>query len=82
MAERADKLHHDKAPAHSTALGQAFFLSKASHHPGLPTPLQPRFGSLLLPVFRKSKIAVEMDEICECDSHTVHQIIQRRLTAD
>jgi hypothetical protein len=24
MAERADKLHHDNAPAHSTALGQAF----------------------------------------------------------
>jgi len=30
MTERADKLHHDNAPAHSTALVHAFFLAK--HH--------------------------------------------------
>jgi len=28
MTERADQLHHDKAPAHFTALVQAFFLAK------------------------------------------------------
>jgi transposase len=29
MTERADQLHHDNAPAHSTALVQAFL---AKHH--------------------------------------------------
>ena len=32
--------------------------------------------------FPKAKIAVESDEICECDCHTVHELSQRRLTAD
>jgi hypothetical protein len=40
MAERADKLHHDKAPAHSTALGQAFF-GKALYHQQMSTPYSP-----------------------------------------
>jgi hypothetical protein len=31
MAERADQLHHDNAPAHSTALVQAFYFV-AKHH--------------------------------------------------
>ena len=30
MTERADQLHHDNPPAHSTALVQGFFLAK--HH--------------------------------------------------
>jgi len=59
-----------------------FFFGKASHHPGLSAPLQLRFGSLRLPAFPKSKIAVEMEEICECDGHTVHKISQPLLTAD
>jgi len=58
------------------------FLDKASHHPGLSAPLQPRFGSLRLLAFPKDKIAVEREEICECDRHTVHKLSQRRLTAD
>ena len=33
-------------------------------------------------VFLKAKIAVESEEICECDGHTVHKLSQRRLTAD
>jgi len=37
MTEQADQLHHHNAPAHSTALVQAFF-GKASHHPGLSAP--------------------------------------------
>jgi hypothetical protein len=47
MTERRDKLHRENDPAHSTALMQAFS-GKASHHPGLSDPLQPRFGSLRL----------------------------------
>jgi hypothetical protein len=81
MTERADQLHNDNAPAHSTALVQNLF-SKASHHPGLSALLQPRFGSLRLLAFLKAKIAVESEEICECDGHSVHQRSQRRLTAD
>jgi hypothetical protein len=81
MTEQADKIPHDSVPAHSTALVQAFFFGKTSRHPGLSAPLQPRFGSLLLLAFPKAKIAVE-SEIFECDVHTVHQLSQRRLTAD
>jgi len=58
-----------------------FFFCKASHHPGLTAPLQPRLGSLRLLAFEKAKIAVEI-EICECDGHTVHKLSQRRLTAE
>jgi hypothetical protein len=55
---------------------------KASHHPSLSAPLQPRFGSLRLLAFLKAKIAVEREEICECNGHTVHKLNQRCLTAD
>ena len=41
------------APAHSTALVRASFSGKASHHPGLSSPLEPRFGSPRL--FHKQK---------------------------
>jgi len=59
------------------------FFGKASHHPGLSAPLQPRFRSLLLLVFPKArKIAFERKEICECDGHTIYKHSQRRLTAD
>jgi len=81
ITEQADQLHHDNAPVHSTALVQALY-GKASHHPGLSAPLQPRFGSLRLMAFPKPKMAVEREEICECNSHTVHKLSQRRLTAD
>jgi len=78
--EQADQLHHNNVPAHSTALVQAFF-GKASHHPGLSAPLQPRFGSLQLLAFPKAKIAIEREVICECDDHTIHELSQKRLTA-
>ena len=58
MTERADQLHHDKAPAHCTALVQEFF-GKASQHPGLSAPLHPRFGSLRILAFLKAKITAE-----------------------
>jgi hypothetical protein len=82
MAERADQLHNDNASAHYTAFVQGFFFGKASHHQGLSAPLQPRFGSLRLLAFPKDKIAVENEENCECDSHTVQKLSQRRFTAD
>jgi hypothetical protein len=46
------------------------------------SPLQPRFGSLRLLAFPKAKIAVEMEEIFGCDGHIVHNLSQRRVTAD
>ena len=82
MTERADQLHHDNAPAHSTVLVKAFL---AKHHITQvcqPPSLQPRFGSPRLLAFPKAKIAVKRVEICECDGHTVHKLSQRRLTTD
>jgi len=81
MTERADQLHYDNEPAHSTALVQTFW---AKHHitQFCQSPLHPRFGSLPLLVFPKPKIAFEKEEICECDGHTIHKLSQRRLTAD
>jgi hypothetical protein len=81
--ERADQLHHDNAPAHSTALVQVFF-GKASHHPVLwaPPPKKNRFSSLRFLALPKAKIAFEKEEIFKCDGHTVHKLSQRRLTAN
>jgi hypothetical protein len=81
LIERANQLHHENAPAHITALVQAFF-GKASHHPAPSDSLQLRFGSLRLLASPKAQIAVEKEEICECDGHTVHKLTQWRLTAD
>ena len=84
MIERAAQLRHDNTPAHSTALVQAFFFGgdKASHHPGLSAPLQPKFDSLRLLAFPKAKFAFEREEIFECNGHRVHKFSQRSLTAD
>jgi len=81
MLERSDQLHHDNAPAQFTALVQAF-LAKHRITQVCQALIQPRFGSLQLMAFPKAKIAVEKEEICECDCHTVHKLRQRRLTAD
>jgi hypothetical protein len=81
VTEQADQLYHDRTPAHSTAVMQPFF-GKASHHPGLSAPLQPRFGSLRHLAFPKAKIAVESEEVCECNGHTVHKFSHWCLTAD
>jgi len=61
---------------------RAGFFGKTLHHLGLSAPLQPRFGSLQLLAFPRAKITIESVEICECDSHTVHKLSQRHLTAD
>jgi hypothetical protein len=79
MTERADQLYHDNAPAHSTAVVQAF-LSKHHIIQVCQHLLQPRFGSLQLLAFPKAKIAIEREEICECDDHTVHKLSQQHLT--
>jgi hypothetical protein len=66
MTEQADQLQYDITPAHYTALVQSIF-GKASHHPSLSAPLQPRFDSLPRLAFPKAEIAVEREEICECE---------------
>ena len=79
-ASRSASSRHCAFPFYSSHAG---IFVKASHHPSLSAPpLQPRFGSQRLPAFPKSKIAVEREENCECDGHTVHKLSQRRLTAD
>jgi transposase len=46
MTERADQLHHDNAPAHFTALVQAFFFL-AKHH--ITQVCQPPYSPDLAP---------------------------------
>ena len=48
------------------------FLAKHHINQVCQPPLQPRFGSRRLLAFPITKIAVEREEICEWDSHTVH----------
>jgi hypothetical protein len=76
-----DRFHYDNVPALSAVLVQPSF-GKASHHPGLSATLQPRFSSLRLPAFPKTKIVVEIEDICECGGITIHKLSQRRLAAD
>jgi hypothetical protein len=78
-ASRSANLHQCACPFYSSRAG---FSDKASHHPGLSAPIQPRYDSLRLLVYPKAKIAVKKEEICECDGHIVHKLSQRRLTAD
>jgi hypothetical protein len=81
MTERAEQLHHDNAPAHSTALVQAFL---AKHC--ITQVCQHRYSPDLAPCnfwhFPKAKITVESEEVCECNSHTVHKLSQWHLIAD
>jgi hypothetical protein len=77
MIKRADQLNHDNAPAHFTALVQAFFVAK--HHITQicqPPPYSPNLAPCDFWLFPKLKIAVEREEICECDGHTVHKLSQ------
>ena len=59
-----------------------FFLAKHHITQVCQHLIQPRFRSLRHLVFPKAIIAVVREKICECDSHTVHELSQRRLTAD
>jgi hypothetical protein len=84
------RIHNDRASRKASSRqcacpfysSRASFFGKASHRPILLPSIQPRFGPLQLLAFLKAKIAVEREEICECDGHTVHKLSQRRLTAD
>ena len=60
----------------------AFFLTKHHFTYVCQRPLQPRFGSLRLLALPETKIAVEIEDVCECDVNTVHKLSQRHLTAD
>jgi len=80
--ERADQLHHDDAPAHSTALVQTFLEKHhITHVCQTPTPS----AQIWLPEpsgFPKAKNKVEREEICECDGHKVNKLSQWCLTAE
>ena len=43
---------------------------------------RPRNFIKILLAFPKAKIAVESEEICECDGYTIQKLSQRRLIAD
>ena len=58
------QLHHDNVPTHASHLVQSFF-SEVSNHPGDLAPLQPRFGTLQLLAFSKTKITFEREEISD-----------------
>ena len=81
MTERgADQLHQDNAPAHSTALVQAFLGAK-NHIIQVCQPPTAHIWLSAIPAFPKAKISIKR-EICECDRHTVHKLSQRHLTAE
>jgi len=78
-ASRSANLHQCARPFYSSHTG---FYWQTSHHPGLSAPLKPRFVSLRLLVFPEAKIAVEREEVCECDGHTVHKLSQQCFIAE
>jgi hypothetical protein len=78
-ASRSASSRQCTCPFYSSCAG---LYGKASHHPGLSAPLQPRSGSLWLLAFPKAKIAIERVETCECDGHTIHRLSQWCPTAD
>ena len=84
QANRSDSSRQYACQILSSHAGVFFWGGGAKHHitQVYRPPLQPRFDSLRLLAFPKSKIAFEREEICECDGPTVHRLSQRRLTAD
>jgi hypothetical protein len=72
------RIHKDRAsrsastwqcacPFYSSCAG---FFGEVLRHPDLSAPLQPRFGSVRLLAFPKAEISIEMEEICEFNSHS------------
>jgi hypothetical protein len=80
-ASRSANLHQCACPILQLTC-RLFFFWQSITSPSSVSPLQPIFGSLRLLAFPKAKIVVEREEICDCDGHTVHKLIQQRLTAD
>ena len=84
------RIHTDRASrsASSRQCAYPFYSSRAGFcwqsitSPSSVSAVQPKFGSLRLLSFPKAKIAVEREEICGCDGHTVHKLSQRCLTAE
>ena len=58
------QLHPDNMPTHASHLLQSFY-GETSNHPGDSVPLQPRFGTLRLLAFPKTKITFEREEIAD-----------------
>jgi hypothetical protein len=80
-ASRSASSRQCACPFYSSRAGLSFFLAKY-HITQVCQTQHPRFGSLRLPALPKAKLAVQREEIRECDGHTVNKISQRRLTAD
>jgi hypothetical protein len=78
-ASRSASSQQFTCPFYSSCVG---FFGKTSHHLGLSALLQLTFGSLWLLAFPKVKITIEREQICECDSYTVHKLSQWCLTAN
>jgi len=55
---------------------------KTSHHPGVSAPLKPSLAPCDFWFFPKLKSPLKGRKFVKCDSHTVHKLSQRRLTAD
>ena len=50
-----------------------------------PRSISPPAAQIWLPAtfgFFKATIAVESEEMCECDGHTIRKLTERHLTAD
>ena len=58
------QLHHCNVPTHASRLMQ--FFGKTSNHPDDSAPLQPRFGTLRLLAFPKTKVTFQREEISDC----------------
>jgi hypothetical protein len=61
MTERADQLHHDNAPDHSTALMQFFFWGGTKHHitQVCQLPYSPDLASCDFWLFSKLKLPLK-----------------------
>jgi hypothetical protein len=82
MTERADRLHHDSAPAHSTAVMQAFFFW-AKHHiiQGCQPPYSPDMAPCDFWLFPKLKSPLK-GRISVNAITTHYKLSQQRLSAD
>jgi hypothetical protein len=83
------KFHNDRASRSASSrqcacpfyrCGSGFFFWSKHHNTQVCQP--PTAHIWLHLTFSKAKIAVEREDICECDGHTVHKLSKRRLTAD
>ena len=79
-ASRSASLRQCVCPFYSFRTG-GFFGGVAKHHIFQVCHLPAHLCLPGLPAFPKAKIAVEREEICDCDGHTIHKLSERRLTA-